>query len=220
MDTVNNQNNDHSYPSFYPPRPVTEIALLRQSLNAVGTEQVFHPRDEIYAIRENEKSLYLFADGYFSVIRDIDGLVLSSVRGALVFGIAECMRPRGGWYLKIEETCTARVVPADQAFAIFTQQQLWEPVASILSWFLQIYALREEHLVGVSAYVMVRNKLIELHSLGPELCGNINVADFIQERTQLARSTVMAILGELRRGDYVEIKRGKLVTVKYLPKEY
>jgi CRP-like cAMP-binding protein len=220
MDTVNNQNNDHNNPSFYPPRPLTEIALLRQALNAVGTEQVFHPRDEINAIREDEKSLYLFADGYFSVIRNIDGLVLSSIRGELVFGIAECMRPRGGWYLKVEETCTARVVPADQAFAIFTQQQLWEPVASILSWYLQIYSLREEHLVGVSAYVMVRNKLMELHSLAPELRCNINVADFIQERTQLARSTIMAILGELRRGDYVEIKRGKLVTVKYLPKDY
>jgi DNA-binding IscR family transcriptional regulator len=48
----------------------------------------------------------------------------------------------------------------------------------------------------------------------------VNVADYIQERTQLARSTIMAILGELRRGDYVEIKRGKLMGIKHLPKEY
>ncbi|WP_167455976.1 helix-turn-helix domain-containing protein [Buttiauxella izardii] len=193
---------------------------MSQALASIGTEQTFQPGTEINAIRDNEKSLYLFAEGYFSVIRNIDGLVLSSVRGELVFGIAECLRPRGGWFLKVEETCTARVVPADQAFAIFTQQQLWEPVASLLSWFIQIYSLREEHLVGVSAYVMVRNKLIELHSLAPDLRCNINVADFIQERTQLARSTIMAILGELRRGDYVEIKRGKLLAIKLLPKEY
>ncbi|RJT26244.1 hypothetical protein D6029_06270 [Buttiauxella izardii] len=220
MPTANDQNMGQIYPSLYPPRPLAEIAVLSQALASIGTEQTFQPGTEINAIRDNEKSLYLFAEGYFSVIRNIDGLVLSSVRGELVFGIAECLRPRGGWFLKVEETCTARVVPADQAFAIFTQQQLWEPVASLLSWFIQIYSLREEHLVGVSAYVMVRNKLIELHSLAPDLRCNINVADFIQERTQLARSTIMAILGELRRGDYVEIKRGKLLAIKLLPKEY
>ncbi|MGB7800883.1 helix-turn-helix domain-containing protein [Buttiauxella sp.] len=220
MPTANDQNMGQTYPSIYPPRPIAEIAVLRQALASIGTEQTFHTGDEISAIRDNEKSLYIFTEGYFSVIRSIDGLVLSSARGELVFGIAECMRPRDGWFLKVEENCTARVVPAEQAFAIFTQQQLWETVASLLSWFIQIYSLREEHLVGVPAYVMVRNKLIELYSQSPDFRGNINVADFIQERTQLARSTIMAILGELRRGDYVEIKRGKLVAVKHLPKEY
>lgn len=220
MGTVNNQSSDAVGHTIYPPRPMAEIAILRQALSTPGTEQTFHPRDEIYAINGNEKNLYLFAEGVFTFIRANDGLVLSSVRGELVYGIAECLRPRGGWFLRVENTCQARVIPAEKAFEVFTQQQLWEPVAHLLAWFVQMYSLREEHLVGVTAYVMIRSKLLELHSLPPDSRNGINVADYIQERTQLARSTIMAILGELRRGSYVEIKRGKLVDIKHLPKDY
>lgn len=220
MVTVNNQNNDADVPSIYPPRPTAEMAILQQALSTLGVEHSFNTRDEIYAVQENKKFIYLLAEGHFTFIRAKDGLVLASVRGEIVYGIAECLRPRGGWFLKVEEPCIARVIPAEQAFKVFTQQQLWEPVANVLAWFLQINSLRDEHLVGVPAYVMIRNKLLELHSQSPELRSGINVTDYIQERTQLARSTIMAILSELRRGDYIEIKRGKLVAVKHLPQDY
>lgn len=206
--------------SLYPPRPYEEMATLRQALSGVGTEHAFHSNEEINAVRENDKSLYLFTDGHFSFIRASDGLVLSSARGEMIYGIAECMRPRGGWFLKIEEPCKAQVVPVEQAFEIFTQQNLWQTVASLLAWFIQVYSVREEHLLGVTAYVMIRSKLLELNILTPDHLSTINVADYIQERTQLARSTIMAILSELRRGEYIEIKRGKLVTIKHLPKDY
>ncbi|TNV20701.1 hypothetical protein FH968_09655 [Buttiauxella sp. B2] len=220
MGNVNDQNSDAATHSIYPPRPIAEIAILQQALSTLGTEHIFHPRDEIYAVQENEKSLYLFNDGHFTFLRASDGLVLSSGQGGMIYGIAECLRPRGGWYLKVGEPCMAQVVKAEEAFEVFTKQQLWEPVASLLAWYLQIYSLRDEHLFGVTAYVMIRNKLLELHSQPPGIRSGINVADYIQERTQLSRSTIMAILGELRRGNYVEIKRGKLVDIKYLPKEY
>lgn len=220
MATVNDENADASFPSPYPPRPAAEIANLQQALSTLGTERSFHPQDEIYAVQESGKFIYLFTEGHFSFIRASDGLVLSSVRGAIIYGIAENLRPRGGFYLKAEEPCKALVVPAEEAFALFTREHLWESVASLLAWFLQIYSLREEHLVGVTAYVMIRNKLIELYSQPADLRGEINVADYIQERTQLARSTIMAILGELRRGGYIDIKRGKLLDIKHLPKYY
>lgn len=220
MSHTNNQSDNAELSSHYPSRPLVEMSVLHEALSTLGVDKTFRPGDEIYAVDVNDKSIYLFTEGYFSFIRSTDGLILSSARGAVVYGIAECMRPRGGWFLKIEEPCTARVVPANQAFERFTQQGLWETVASLLAWYMQVYSMREEQLLGVTAYEMIRSKLIELNTMSPDFRVGINVADFIQERTQLARSTIMAILGELRRGDYVEIKRGKLVEVKHLPKKY
>lgn len=220
MTTVNNQNSESGLSSLYPPRPVAEINVLRAALSTHGTIRSFQPGDEIHAVQQHEKFLYLFPEGHYTVVRATDGLVLSSVRGEVIYGIAECLRPRGGWFLKVEEPCKARVIPAEQAFELFTRQQLWEQVSGLLAWFLQIYSLRDEHLVGVTAYVMIRNKLLELDLQPADVRRDINAADFIQERTQLARSTIMAILGELRRGDYIEIKRGKLVAIRHLPKEY
>lgn len=220
MTTVNNQNSESGLSSLYSPRPVAEICALKEALSTLGTVRSFQPNDEIHAVLQHEKFLYLFNEGHFTAIRANDGLVLSSVRGEMIYGIAECMRPRGGWFLKVEESCKARVIPAEQAFELFTRQQLWESVSSLLAWYLQMFSLRDQHLVGVKAYVMIRNKLLELILQPADARRDINAADFIQERTQLARSTIMAILGELRRGDYIEIKRGKLVAVRHLPKEY
>lgn len=220
MVSENDFSNDSASPSFYPPRPLAEIDMLHKLLCPLGTLRTFKAKEELNAVHDDEKYLYLFPTGHFTFIRAIDGLVLSSVRGRMIFGLAECLRPRGGWFLKVEEDCKGYVVPYELAKKVITEKQLWETVASFLAWSLQIYSLREEHLVGVTAYVMVRNKLLELYSQAPDLRSDINAADFIQERTQLARSTIMAILGELRRGDYIEIKRGKLVAIRHLPKEY
>lgn len=220
MTTVNDQNSESGLSSLYPHRPVAEIYALKEALSTLGTVRSFQPNDEVHAVLQHEKYLYLFNEGHFTAVRAIDGLVLSSVRGEMIYGIAECLRPRGGWFLKVEEPCEARVIPAEQAFELFTRLQLWETVSSLLAWFLQMYSLRDEHLVGVTAYVMIRNKLLELDLQPADVRRDINAADFIQERTQLARSTIMAILGELRRGDYIEIKRGKLVAIRHLPKDY
>ncbi|HEY3588773.1 MAG TPA: helix-turn-helix domain-containing protein [Buttiauxella sp.] len=220
MGSLNDQSSDGAVHSIYSPRPTAEMVILQQALSTLGTEHILYPRDEIYAVQENQKSLYLFKEGEFKFIRASDGLVLSSGRGEMIYGLVECLRPRGGWYMKVEEPCMARVINAEEAFEVFTKQQLWEPVANLLAWFVQIFSLRDEHLVGVPAYVMIRNKLLELNSQPAELRREVNVADFIQMRTQLARSTIMAILGELRRGDYIEIKRGKLVAIRHLPKDY
>lgn len=220
MTTVNDQNSESGLSTLYPCRPVAEIDALQEALSTLGTVRSFQENDEIHAVQQHEKFLYLFTEGRFTAVRANDGLVLSSVRGKIIYGIAECLRPRGGWFLKVEEPCKARVIPAELAFELFTRQQLWEPVSVLLAWFLQMYSLRDEHLVGVPAYVMIRSKLLELNLQPADIRRDMNAADFIQERTQLARSTIMAILGELRRGDYIEIKRGKLIGIKHLPKEY
>ena len=220
MNIINDKHHDARFPLPLPPRPNAELAMVQNALWLQGEEQVFHPGEEINAAQGDEKSLYLFTEGHFTFVRVIDGLVIASVRGGLIYGIAECMRPRGGCVLRVEEACTARVVSAQRAFEIFTQQQLWESVAHLLAWFVQNITLREEHMVGVSAYVMIRSKLLELNLQPTEYRAQQNVADYIMDRTQLARSTIMAILSELRRGDYIEIKRGKLVTIKNLPKDY
>ncbi|GDX06054.1 helix-turn-helix domain-containing protein [Buttiauxella sp. A111] len=220
MGIINTENHETPFPSFYPPRPTVELDCVQKALWSQGKEQEFHPGEDIYAVKGDEKSIYLFTEGHFTFVRAKDGLVISSLRGGLVYGIAECLRPRGGFSLRVEEACKAIVVPAERAFEIFTQQQLWESVAHLMAWFVQNITLREEHLVGVSAYVMIRSKLLELHLQPSEFRAKTNVVDYIKDRTQLARSTIMAILSELRRGEYIEIKRGKLITIKYLPKDY
>lgn len=220
MVTINDGCSDNSSLPQVSSRPTAELMELQDALSTLGSVQTFHVQDEIHATRENEKSLFLFTEGNFTCIRASDGLVISSIHAPMIYGIAECLRPRGGWFLKAQELCQGRVIPASQAFEMFTEKQLWQSVAITLSWYIQVVTYREEHLIGVTAYVMVRNKLLELNLLAPETRANVNVADYIQERTQLAHSTIMAILGELRRGDYVEIKRGKLMGIKHLPKEY
>ncbi|WP_237584635.1 helix-turn-helix domain-containing protein [Cronobacter muytjensii] len=49
---------------------------------------------------------------------------------------------------------------------------------------------------------------------------NINASQYITSTTNLSKSYVMKVIQELRIGGYVEIQRGRLITIGKLPQKY
>jgi DNA-binding IscR family transcriptional regulator len=48
----------------------------------------------------------------------------------------------------------------------------------------------------------------------------VGVMSFIQRRTGISRSVVAEVLAALRQGNYINMDRGKLVSINRLPAEY
>jgi DNA-binding IscR family transcriptional regulator len=44
--------------------------------------------------------------------------------------------------------------------------------------------------------------------------------NYIQRRTRISRSVVAEVLAALRQGNYINMSRGKLVSINHLPAEY
>ncbi|NLS54159.1 helix-turn-helix domain-containing protein [Hafnia alvei] len=119
-----------------------------------------------------------------------------------------------------QSDCYGTAIPALIALQALTNLCLWREVSIVLAWFIRLLSIRDEQLVGVTAYAMVRDKLLELWMESEESRMNISVYHFIQQRTLLGRSTILNILSALRKGKYIDMEKGKLIFIRQLPKHY
>jgi hypothetical protein len=79
---------------------------------------------------------------------------------------------------------------------------------------------RDDVLVARSAYSVVREFLLEINELIVHHQRDINVYDYIQEYTSLARSTIIKILSDLKKGQYIVVEKGRLLNMTTLPEKY
>lgn len=79
---------------------------------------------------------------------------------------------------------------------------------------------RDDVLVARSGYSVVREFLYEINDLIVQQQRDINVYDYIQEYTNLARSTIIKILSDLKKGQYIVVEKGRLLNLTALPEKY
>jgi len=89
------------------------------------------------------------------------------------------------------------------------------------TWLYDIMSSRDNLLINKNSYQIVCGLLLELYQYPLEKRLKMSVANYILDRSNLARSGVMKILAALRVGEFVDIQRGKLIKVlKKFPSDY
>lgn len=169
-------------------------------------------------IRFNCISLIL--QGEYDIYRR-DGMVVLAGQGPSVLGLAECIQERGHHYVVTRGKCRVITLSMLKASKIMDEENLWYGATAILSWYLQLLAARDEQISGVDLYTIVRNKILELNDFDAALRDHINVTGFIHERSYISRSMINQILSDLKKGEYIDIHRGRLKSIlKNLPEKY
>lgn len=100
------------------------------------------------------------------------------------------------------------------------RKNLWPELTKVLSWYICMLSKRDDVLVARSAYSVVREFLYEINDLIVQQQRDINVYDYIQEYTNLARSTIIKILSDLKKGQYIVVEKGRLLNLTALPEKY
>ena len=100
------------------------------------------------------------------------------------------------------------------------EKNLWPDLTKVLSWYICVMSKRDDVLVARSAYSVVREFLYEINDLTVHQQRDINVYDYIQEYTNLARSTIIKILSDLKKGQYIVVEKGRLLNLTALPEKY
>ncbi|SXD70205.1 Crp/Fnr family transcriptional regulator [Klebsiella variicola] len=131
------------------------------------------------------------------------------------YGLFDDIPQKRHYVLFAETDLRGRWISHQAAVDILNEQNLWRHVTHILAQRLMVLSIREQELMGVDSYLMVRTLLTELADYPESYRRQINVLSFIQRRTNLSRSRIMSILSELRKGDYITIHRGVLRTIAH-----
>ncbi|MBB1585011.1 helix-turn-helix domain-containing protein [Serratia sp. OS31] len=168
----------------------------------------------------NGDFFWLITEGSFSLIRHPDELHLDADAAPAIFGLNELFHHGSTLFLAATKPCQMLCVASHQLWRHKHDPQLWYELTVLAIYHLQRLILHHSQLVGVDAYTMVRSKLFELMSIPIQERMHINVQQYIRQYTKLSRSGILKILSALRHGGYIDIQRGRLMSINHLPTRY
>ncbi len=172
-----------------------------------------------FPLAQSESGFILLEEGVASVCFAENQLVISTILAPAILGLIDNYGVFNGLpdkrhcSLFAETDLSGRWIAHQAAANILNEKNLWQEMAHILTQRLMVLSMRERELLGVDSYQMVRILLMELAVYSETYRRQINVLRFIQRRTNLSRSRIMSILSELRKGGYIIIHRGVLMTI-------
>ncbi|WP_336218756.1 helix-turn-helix domain-containing protein [Citrobacter amalonaticus] len=169
---------------------------------------------------ENSEVIHIIISGEVEFRRESDELCMFTLQNKCVFGLSSIYYNSTHMYGLVRSNTVVRTIQKDDFLQLMSEKNLWEALSKVLSWYVCLLSKRDEVLVARSAYSIVREFLVEINELMVNHQRDINIYDYIQEYTSLARSTIIKILADLKRGNYIQVDKGRLLYLSSLPEKY
>ncbi|MGG5838645.1 helix-turn-helix domain-containing protein [Huaxiibacter chinensis] len=203
-------------------KPLSELSRLEQCLKADSTPFQTSPHQVISSgCFDEEHYTFVLQSGVAAVYRPSDELLINIVTAPFVFGLTAGMPENSQEYRIVAQTpCDGFYLPATKTHQLIQQASLWREAFCWLSWINHILEKRDMQLVGNNSYSQIRAMLMEMAEWDEALRSKIGVMNHIQRSTRISRSVVAEVLAALRQGNYINMSRGKLVSINRLPTEY
>ncbi|MDN8598756.1 helix-turn-helix domain-containing protein [Citrobacter sp. S2-9] len=163
---------------------------------------------------------YLLHQGHVVINRTKDELSLNSETAPFIFGFSMMSDNPCRLTLCTSEDAVLSRLPLDLAMGIIQQHALWEPLSHVMVYVSSRIFNHCTRMSQPGAYGTIRYLLFELSLESETVRKSESVVNYIQTRSFLSRSGIMAVLSTLRRGNYIEISNGKLLSINYLPTKF
>ena len=164
--------------------------------------------------------IHVIVSGEVEFRRESDELCMFPLHGQCVLGLSSIFYHSSHMYGLVRSNTVVRSIPKDAFSQLMTEKGLWPELTKVLAWYICMLSKRDDVLVARSAYSVVREFLLEINELIVHHQRDINVYDYIQEYTNLARSTIIKILSDLKKGQYIVGEKGRLLNITNLPEKY
>lgn len=164
--------------------------------------------------------VHIMVSGEIEIRRTSDELSMFTMNKPCFLGVSTVYNRASHMYGLARNTTVIRTIKRDEFERLIGEKNLWMEFSQILVWYINVLSKRDDVLVARSAYSVVREFLLEINELIVHQNRDINVYDYIQEYTSLARSTIIKILSDLKKGHYIVVEKGKLINISNLPERY
>lgn len=164
--------------------------------------------------------IHIVVSGEIEIRRKSDELSMFIMGLPGILGVSSFYSNACHMYGLARSTTVIRTIKKDDFERLIAEHNLWAEFTQVLVWYISILSKRDDVLVARSAYSVVREFLLEINELIVQHKRDVNVYDYIQEYTNLARSTIIKILSDLKKGQYIVVEKGKLLSINALPERY
>jgi hypothetical protein len=202
-------------------KPLREFGKLDKCLSAYGTRfEIADEKQPLYSTDLNKDNTFFITEGVFSLRRG-ENVLIGIDQAPFIMGLADgVIKNEVDYKLITESNCTGYYLPASKMIKIIEEKQLWREAFCWLAWQNRTLELRDVQLIGNNSYEQIRATLLSMIKWDEQLRSRIGVMNYIHQKNRISRSVVAEILAALRKGGYIEMKKGKLVNITRLPFEY
>lgn len=201
-------------------KPLAEIDQLIASLSPKANIIETKPRQIINYVTGDERKCFILHSGSVSLYRSVDGMVLNTESAPFLFGMSTQLTHSEYVYIRTHDESRVSSLPLEQANNIIAEQDLWRDLTQLLIYTVTRVYDHCTKISSLSSYDIIRYQLYELMSESEDLRSKITIANYIQSRTFLSRSSVMKILAQLKAGEYIVTERGLLLAINNIPLRY
>jgi len=202
-------------------KPLSELSRLEQCLKAASTPFNAAPQQLIPNGNDDEPYTFVLQAGAIEIYRRSDDLLIGIATAPFIMGLTAGMMNTCKEYRVVAKIfSTGFYLPAATSHQLIQQDSLWQDAFCWLSWINHILGKRDTQLVGNNSYRQIRAMLMNMAEWDDVLRSKIGVMNHIQQSTRISRSVVAEVLAALRQGNYINMSRGKLVSINRLPTEY
>ncbi|QLK63682.1 hypothetical protein GE278_23195 (plasmid) [Enterobacteriaceae bacterium Kacie_13] len=207
-------------------KPLAEIQRLIECLLPAATQVDTRKGGAINLMKQGKNNTEFFVilliSGEIELHRTAsNNLLFATACGHNIFGLLGSSFRFNTYKFIPSKDSEIYILPRQEAIDIIVKNTLIREVLTYHSFIADIQSKGGNLLINRSAYEIVCALLLELADVQEAKRLKISVANYILDRSNLARSGVMKILSDLRTGGYIDITYGKLICVnKRFPTVY
>lgn len=203
-------------------KPIDEFMALDKKLSQMGTcFQIAAGELILPANCTMNDSTVVIQQGVVSLHRSEGNILYGILQSPSIFGLAAAANAiRNDYTLVAESDCRGFYLPSRETLKCLDRYQLWREAFYWMAWQTRMLEMRDRQLIGTNHYQQIRSTLLTIIDWSDDIRSRIGVLNYIQQRTRISRSVIAEVLSALRKGEYIEMNKGKLVNITRLPTHY
>lgn len=164
---------------------------------------------------------YILDTGEVELCSTKNDMVISNFRDRTIIGLSTGFFEQDFFYIRTVTEVKLFRINLNDLTAIIENKQMWKDACVIISWNLGVCLSTYNVVINSdSIYSIVKVYLEMLWNEHRDNLSGIAISNFILRRAPISRSSLTKILKELTDGGYIEVKRGRLVSLNKLPMQY
>ncbi|WMY73222.1 helix-turn-helix domain-containing protein [Buttiauxella selenatireducens] len=193
---------------------------LVEKLSPHLTFEIVPPQSKFPYIIDDIPMCTVVRSGKVRVRRDSDEIVIASVPIPNIMGVGSLVPKNAGLYIETVSECSIASLTSEQVLKLIGQLDLWQLLSAHITKVANNVLVYSIIMTPPTAYEVIRFQLLALMDEDSDIRNDITAANYILQRTRLSRSSVMKILAELKKGEFIVMDEGRLIHINKLPHKY
>lgn len=203
-------------------KPLNEFLALDKKLSQTATRFQISPGEMLLPTNCTLNDVTIVVQqGVVSLHRNEGHVLYDILQSPSIFGLGAAANAiRNDYTLVAESDCRGYYLPSRETLKCLERYQLWREAFYWMTWKTRMMEVRDRQLIGTNHYHQIRSTLLTMVDWDESIRSRIGVLNYIQQRTRISRSVIAEVLSALRKGSYIEMDKGKLVSITRLPTHY